>query len=222
MPIATFAEAQGNAIDIFVRGTNVLSDADRAIVLNLLDFGQDYESARSTTIEAVIFYVDNPLVLSVESLLNALDAANFEAAVFMTERLAEFPPSDDYLETAWPQDWVENQKYDWPGYHFFYFELAYSRELTSAELEFARHFLDASHDVNMWNGYNPGQSAFASVSSGRNGLSFEVAAEGEAITYAVERTPCDPALSVKHFANVMYERIGIFPERWDIRLEPEG
>ncbi|WP_128293089.1 hypothetical protein [Afifella aestuarii] len=219
--IATYVEAAGNAIDIVVREAAAIADADRAIVLNLLDFGQDYESQRSTTIDEVVFFVDNPEAMSVNKLLTALETANVEAGAFMTARLAEFPPDDDYLESSWPQDWAADQEYDWSGYYFFNFVLTYAEDLPRNELDFAQRFMDASHDVNMWNGYNPGQTAAASVASERDGLSFEVEAEGSAITYSVERTPCDPAFSVKRLAEVMHGRLGVWPESWDIRVEPE-
>jgi hypothetical protein len=219
--IATYKESRGNAIDIGVDKETDISDVDRAIVLNLLDFGQDHESPRSTTIEEVTFFVDAPETMSAEKLLTALEAANTEAGLFMTERLAEFPPDDDYLEKKWPQDWIDEQKYDWPGYHFFNFALTYTHVLPQNELNFAHRLMDASHDVNMWDGYNPGQSASDSVTSGRHGTSFEIETEGDTITYAVERTPCDPALSVKRLADAIHERTGERPIRWHIGVEEE-
>lgn len=219
--IATYRKGQGNAIDIVLSKAAPISDVDRAITLNLLDFGQDYESPRSTTIKEAVFFVDNPQAMSVDQLLEALEAANTEAGLFMTARLAEFPPEDEYLASIWPQDWIDEQKYDWPGYHFFNFTLSYAGDLPPPDRDFAKQLMNASHDINMWDGYNPGQSAADSVASGRAGLSFEINAEGDTITYVVERTPCDPALSVKRLAEAMHERLGGWPQRWQIEVEPE-
>lgn len=219
--IATYRQAEGNAIDIVISATTLVSDVDRAVTLNLLDFGQDFDSPRSTTIKEVVFFVDAPGAASVDNLLETLEAANVEAGIFMTARLAEFPPTDEYLAKSWPQDWVEDQKYDWPGYHFFRFTLVYAKELASSDRDFAENLMNASHDVNMWDGYNPGLSAVDSVASGRAGISFEIDAEGSSIAYVVERAPCDPALSVKRLAEAIHERLGEWPQRWQIGLEPE-
>lgn len=221
MTIATYEEAPGNAIDIIISPNAKIDDVDRAIVLNLLDFGQDFEAERSTTIDAAIFFVENPTDASIDLLLEALESALTEAAAFMTERLAEFPPDDEFLAESWPQDWVDEQTYDWPGYHFFNFVMYYAQPFSRDERTFVHEFMNASHDINMWNGYNPGISAAQSVESGRSGTSFEIDVAESTVTYVIERTPCDPALSVKRFAEVMYERKGTWPERWDIGVEPE-
>ncbi|MBB5864272.1 hypothetical protein [Xanthomonas sp. 3058] len=219
--ISTYRTAEDNSIEVLVDASVSVSDLDRAIVLNLLDFGQDYESERSTTIREAIFYTDAPEAMSSEKLQRALEAANEDAGVFMGARLRDFPPDDEDLASEWPQDWVEDQKYDWPGYHFFQFSIAYSKPLAQADLNFANHFLNAAHDLNMWGGYNPGMSAAELVASGRAGLSFEVDAQDNQITYVLERPPCDPALSVKLLVEAMHERTGDWPTRWDIGVEPE-
>lgn len=220
-PIATFRVAADNSIEVTLDQKISVSDVDRAITLNLLDFGQDYESERSTTIKEAIFYTEAPETMSTDKLQAALEIANQEAGMFMTARLMEFPPSDEVLASKWPQDWVEDQKYDWPGYHFFHFSIKYGKGLTNQDTDFADHFLNAAHDVNMWDGYNPGMSAADSVASGRAGVSFEVDVQGNKIIYVVERSPCDPALSVKLLVEAMSERTGDWPTRWDIAVEPE-
>lgn len=219
--VATYRAGANNSIEILLSQSVVVSDVDRAIILNLLDFGQDYESERSTTIKEAIFFTHSPETMSAEKLQRALEAANEEAGLFMTARLLEFPPKNEYLASRWPQDWVEDQKYNWPGYHFFHFLIEYEKTLGRADLDFAVHFLNAAHDVNMWDGYNPGMSAAESVASGRAGLSFEVNVEDDGIAYVLERSPCDPALSVKRFVDAMNERTGQWPARWDIGVEPE-
>ncbi|NSX92769.1 hypothetical protein [Agrobacterium tumefaciens] len=219
--IATFRAATDNSIEVDIDQSFSVSDVDRAITLNLLDFGQDYESERSTTIREAIFYTGAPETMSTDKLQEALEIANEEAGLFMTARLTEFPPSDPELVSTWPQDWVEDQKYDWPGYHFFHFSVEYGKALGQSDLDFATHFLNAAHDVNMWDGYNPGMSAAESVASGRAGLSFEVDGQNNKITYVLERSPCDPAFSVKLFVEAMQERIGDLPTRWEIGVEPE-
>ncbi|MHC1551025.1 hypothetical protein [Phyllobacterium sp. K27] len=176
--VATYREANETAIDIVVSQRTPISDIDRAIILNLIDFGQDYESSQSTTIKKVVFFLDNAQAMSVAQLLDALEGANIEAGLFMTARLAEFPPEDEYLATNWPQGWIGEQKYDWPGYYFFNFAMTYASALPQPDLDFAKQFIKASHDVNMWNGYNPGRSARQSVASDRAGMSFEIDAEG--------------------------------------------
>ena len=47
---ALFKAAGPHAIDVSMPAPHRVSDADRAILTNLMDFGQDFDSARSTTI----------------------------------------------------------------------------------------------------------------------------------------------------------------------------
>lgn len=217
---AGYVAADERSIDIVVRpGTN-LTDADRAIVLNLLDFGQDFENDRSTTVEEVIFFRSIGGAMP-ETLLDALALANAEAGTFMTERLAWFPPADEYLEKSWPQDWTESQRYDWPGYFFFNFEIEYADAFTPDTARKIEAVLNALHDINMWNGFNEGMTALRSVQAGRAGLSFDIWVEGSTIGYTVERTPCDPALSLKLLVSIVRDRFGVEPVRWNIAVEPE-
>ncbi|MBB5866311.1 hypothetical protein [Xanthomonas sp. 3058] len=129
--IASCRTTGDNSIEVRIDQSISVSDVDRAIILNLLDFGQDHASERSTTIKEALFYTDSPETMSAEKLQRALEAANEEAGLFMSARLTDFPPSDEDLASEWPQDWVEDQKYDWPSYHFFHFSIEYRDRLAS-------------------------------------------------------------------------------------------
>lgn len=86
-----FKAAGPHAIDVSMPAPHRVSDADRAILTNLMDFGQDFDSARSTTISELVFTMAHPDEHVAGRFLEALARRNAEAVAFMNDIMQRFP-----------------------------------------------------------------------------------------------------------------------------------
>ncbi len=188
----TYRAGAGNAVEIVRREkARPLSDSERAILVNLMDFGRDFESEQSTTIDAVELPVDDPESYTAEKLLKALEAANNAAIVSMNDLMAQYPDADDDTAGEWPSE--DHDRY------FYQIRLAADAAIKSSDASELKSVLHALHEANMWNGYNTEQSVDEAVHSGRTGINYEIETEPQLISYLVERPSCNPALPIVWF-----------------------
>jgi hypothetical protein len=184
----TYRASVGNAVEIFTTSeTARLSDAQRAILLNLMDFGQDFESDVSTTIEAVEFPVSSASDYSADKLLAALAAENDAAVARMSALMQEFPSGSEDAARDWPSE--DHERY------FYQVRIDLSAPMQASEIAAFKSMLKALHEVNMWTGFSSDRDVQEIMQSGRTGLSYEIDVEPGSISYIVERPACNPALS---------------------------
>ena len=102
---ALFKAAGPHAIDVSMPAPHRVSDADRAILTNLMDFGQDFDSARSTTISELVFTMVHPDEHVAGRFLEALARRNAEAVAFMNDimRIVK-EESPEILEQSYDMD----------------------------------------------------------------------------------------------------------------------
>jgi hypothetical protein len=190
-PAATaygYRVADGNAVEIFgENGAQTFSDGQRAILLNLMDFGQDFESVVSTTIDEVEFPVSGAAVYSSEKLLAALAAENEVAVARMSALMQEFPSGSEDAARDWPSE--DHERY------FYQVRIDLSAPMQASEIAAFKSMLKALHEVNMWTGFSSDRDVQEIMQSGRTGLSYEIDVEPASISYIVERPACNPALS---------------------------
>jgi hypothetical protein len=180
--------AAGNAVEIFTTSEAPrLSDAQRAILLNLMDFGQDFESDVSTTIEAVEFPVSSASDYSAEKLLAALAAENDAAVARMSALMLEFPTDNEDAARDWP-----SEDHEW---YFYQVRLELAKPMPQSAVAEFKEMLKALHEANMWTGYSTKLNVEQIMQSGRTGLSYEIEVEPDVVSYIVERPACNPALS---------------------------
>lgn len=142
---ARFKATGPNTIEGISPTPTRVSDAERAILTNLMDFGQDFESPRSTTISELVFPLDQPSGQGPAHFLKALARRNAEAVAFMNEVMSQFPPEDEYSTRTWPEELVER--------YYFGIVIDYADALGEADITRALRVLDCLHDVNLWNGF---------------------------------------------------------------------
>lgn len=196
-----YRAAAQNAVEIIAPGgPKSLSDSKRAILLNLIDFGQDFESERSTTVEEVEFPVHDSHSYTVERILEALEAETDAAIKFMNGLMREYPADSEDAAKEWPSE--DHDRY------FYQVRLEQTADMHSSVITEFEKMLDALHKVNMWNGFSADTTAEEAVRSGRTGMSYEIDVEPQAISYLVERPACNPALSVTWLWRRTQERIG--------------
>jgi hypothetical protein len=180
--------AAGNAVEIFTPSEAPrLSDAQRAILLNLMDFGQDFESDVSTTIEAVEFPVSSASDYSADKLLTALAAENDAAVARMSALMLEFPTDNEDAARDWPSE--DHERY------FYQVRLELAKPMPQSAVAEFKEMLKALHEANMWTGYSTELNIEQIMQSGRTGLSYEIEVEHDVVSYIVERPACNPALS---------------------------
>jgi hypothetical protein len=180
--------APENSIEIIsAAGTSSFSDAHRAILLNLMDFGQDFESDVSTTIEAVEFPVSSDVGHSAEKLLAALVSANDAAVARMSALMQDYPTDNEDAAASWPSEDYER--------YFFQVRLELAKPMPQSDVATIEEMLKTLHDANMWTGYSTELNVEQIMESGRTGLSYEVEVEPNVVSYIVERPACNPALS---------------------------
>lgn len=190
-----------NAVEIVASGEpKSLSDSQRAVLLNLIDFGQDFESERSTTVEEVEFPVRDSHSYTVERILEALEAETDAAIKFMNGLMREYPADSEDAAKEWPSE--DHDRY------FYQVRLEQTAEMQSSVITEFEKMLEALHKVNMWNGFSADTTAEEAVRSGRTGISYEIEVEPKAITYLVERPACDPALSILWLWQRVEDRLG--------------
>jgi hypothetical protein len=206
-----FKAAGPHAIDVSMPAPHRVSDADRAILTNLMDFGQDFDSARSTTISELVFTMAHPDEHVAGRFLEALARRNAEAVAFMNDIMQRFPPEDDYSTRSWPDDLIER--------YSFGILLDYENSLDDHGLDLALRLLNCLHDVNMWNGFNTLADPQKAMMAGGSGISVEIGAENGAINYLVERPVCDPALSILILVEKIERLTGARPRSWKIHVE---
>jgi hypothetical protein len=147
----TYRAGSGNAVEIVARErARSLSDSERAILVNLMDFGQDFESERSTTIENVEFPVDDPQSYNAEKLLKALEAENNAAIASMNDLIGQYPDEDEDGAGEWPSE--DHDRY------FYQVRLAAGAAIKSSDASELENVVDALHEVNMWNGTTPNRA----------------------------------------------------------------
>ena len=185
----TYSIADDNSVDIVMpQGTRSTSDGERAILLNLIDFGQDFEAERSTTIDVVEFPVGDPRSYTVERLLAALKAENDGARTSMDDLMRHYPNEDEDAAAGWPS--ADH------GHYYYQIRLEFDGDINPIDTSAFNDFVEALQEVNMRNGYSVDTSAKEAVQSGRTGLSYEIEVRPRLISYLVERPACDPALSI--------------------------
>ncbi|KGJ01720.1 hypothetical protein IT41_19410 [Paracoccus halophilus] len=209
-----FKAAGSHAIEVSLPSHIQVNDAERAILANLMDFGQDFESARSTTIGELVFFLTRPDENGPESFLDALAARNAEAVAFMNEVMLQFPPEDEYSTRTWPEELIER--------YYFGIVLEYGDLLDNKDMSAALGILDCLHDVNMWTGFSVKANPGDTMKAGGSGISFEIEAENGAISYQVERPACDPALSILILVEKIEKLTGARPRAWQIHIEAAG
>jgi hypothetical protein len=180
--------ADGNAVEI-AGGDEArpLSDSQRAIVLNLMDFGQDFESEVSTTIDEVEFPVSGAASYSTDKLLAALTAENEAAVARMSALMQQFPSGSEDAARDWPSD--DHERY------FYQVRFEFSKPMQQTEMAGFEGMLKALHEENMWTGISPDRDVEEIIQSGRTGLSYEIDVDPGSMSYIVERPACNPALS---------------------------
>lgn len=208
---ARFKAVAPNTIETSSPAHAHISDADRAILMNLIDFGQDFESPRSTTVSELVFPMAQPGGQISAYLLEALARRNAEAVAFMNEVMLQFPPEDEYSTRTWPEEFVER--------YYFGIAIDYADALGEAEIAWALRVIDCLHDVNMWNGFSTDNDTAAALASGGSGISVEIGAEDGAIIYRVERPVCDPALSILMLVENIERITGAKPRSWRVHVE---
>ncbi len=200
-PGFSYREGPGNAVEIVAQGgQRTLTDSERAILLNLMDFGQDFEAERSTTIDDVEFPVSDPAGYSAEKLLQALEAENAGAIEAVDELMRRFPSGDDEAAGEWPTE--DHDRYIYQAL------IAAEAPIAKPDADVLKRVMHALHEVNMWNGYSTDRGSKEAMQSGRTGISYEIAVEDDTFSYLVERPSCNPALSILWFWARMEERLG--------------
>ena len=201
------APAAGNAIA--VRFGTRLSDADRAVLLNLLDFGQDHVAARSTTIEAVEFLVPEPEGRSANGLMQALAEANAAAIARMSALMADYAVIEE----------ADHDRADWPEAQFW-------RYIYTVILEFAPGLdpqheaaladgMEVLHTAAMWSGFNTDMTQVEAIREGLSGVAYEIAGGDTEFQYIVERPGSNPALPV----TLLLDRFGAATGRSPVAMQ---
>lgn len=208
---ARFKATGPNTIEGISPTPTRVSDAERAILTNLMDFGQDFESPRSTTISELVFPLDQPSGQGPAHFLKALARRNAEAVAFMNEVMSQFPPEDEYSTRTWPEELVER--------YYFGIVIDYADALGEADITRALRVLDCLHDVNLWNGFSTDNDPAAALTAGGSGVSVEMAAENGEISYQVVRPICDPALSILMLVENSERMTGEGPRSWRVHVE---
>lgn len=196
-----FREGSGNSVEIVApSGLRPISDSERAILLNLMDFGQDFEAERSTTIEYVAFPVTAADGQSAEALLQALESENSRAIAEVNELMQRYPSGDDDAAAEWPAE--DHDRYIYQAL------IAAEAQIGRDDADALKKTMHALHEVNMWNGYSTERNPQEAMASGRTGISYEIFTEDSTFSYLVERPSCNPALSILWFWQFMESRLG--------------
>jgi hypothetical protein len=186
-PTSDYRLADDNALEIVsANGVQSFTDAERAILLNLIDFGQDFESKVSKTIAEVEFPVSDAASFSIETLLTALTDENKAAMARMSALMREFPSDSEDAARDWPSE--DHERY------FFQLRIELPVPMPAADLARYKSMLQALHEVNMWTGFSADRGVQEIIRSGRTGSSYELNVEPGSISYLVERPACNPAL----------------------------
>lgn len=200
-PNFTYRTGSDNSVDILMSGeTRSVSDGERAVLLNLIEFGQDFESELSTTIEVVEFPVKDPGSYTVERLLTALQAENDAARIIVNDLMMQYPSEDGDSAKEWPEEYHDR--------YFYQVRLEFETDIASGDVVEFKDALETLYRMNMWNGYSTDTSAENAVQSGRTGLSYEIEVGARLISYLVERPACDPALSIVWLWKMAEQKIG--------------
>jgi hypothetical protein len=186
-PIPDYRLADNNALEIVIADVvQPFTDTERAILLNLIDFGQDFESKISKTIDEVEFPVPDATSLSIEKLLTALTDENKDAVARMNALMQEFPSDSEDAAREWPSE--DHERY------FYQLRIELPVLMPAADLARYKNMLKALHEVNMWTGFSATKGVQEIIRSGRTGSSYEIHVEPGSISYIVERPACNPAL----------------------------
>lgn len=208
---AQYVVASGNALDIHSPVAKQITDAERAVLLNLIDFGQDFENDRSTTVEELVFFVPNPDDHTVAGLLQALDIRVSEARVGLTEAMIANPvdPDDPYIAKRWPE----------ADHHRYRYVLVWSFPTPVPNAVAARS--DGIHRLVMWNALSTTMTAKAAVEGKYTGVAYECFIDGTSVEYVVERPSCDPALAIDYLLSAMERVYGLSPSSSEITVVVE-
>ena len=200
-----------NAIDVSFG--HALTDADRAILLNLMDFGQDHEEARSTTLDHVIVYGSD--VSTGTGLQEALSARNNAAVERMTALMSDFVliEEEEFDRTDWPTDLF---------WRYFYTVIVETGgAVTEGQLATLRDAMETLNAASMWLAFNPDMTVREAAEQGLSGISSEISSEDGTLTYIVERPGSNPALPVSLWLDLIAEQIGGAPSAMQINVTEE-
>jgi hypothetical protein len=186
-PIHDYLLAENNALEIVCSHAQSFTDTERAILLNLIDFGQDFESKVSKTIDEVEFPVPDATSFSIEKLLSAMADENKAAVARMSALMQDFPSDSEDAAGEWPSE--DHERY------FYQLRIELPVAMPAADLVRCKNTLKALHEVNMWTGFSADRGVQEIIRSGRTGSSYEIHVEPGSISYIVERPACNLALS---------------------------
>lgn len=197
-----------NSVDVVALEEMRIAPWHLAVMLNLVDFGSDFEEEVSQTLNALTLFHPRAADLTVDAVLSALDAENEAAAGFMSTLMAAHPSDEEFATTSWPLGMHTRFLYD--------LRLPLSRELTEDEKKRLNRLVVAWHRVTAWTGSTSTMAPETALGEGYSTFEHEFKVDDRRYEHFLRTPACDPALGFRHVLQWLKHELGVEPVEPDI------